>query len=162
MKVRCLDVEYQEGSFGLVQGVKRGSPDRYSKAGHFQSRGNGWGQNTTKSDMLLAIESDEIQGRINSVSLGDFFKGGWSRLTKDRQIAIINTIPEFINVKENSYASGKIYYSANLRELNLWFQRAEADIIRMKKSRANMKREIAANQARKQRDLRPLSLFDNE
>ena len=159
MKVKCLDVEYREGDFDLVQGIKKGSPERYDQSGHFENRGHGWGQNTIKSDLLLTIEGDEIVNGVNFVSLGDFFKRVWGRLTVLRQNALINTMPEFIEVKVNKYSSGKIYYEASSTDLSRWLESAKADQVRRKKNLANMKKEIAANKARKIKASRQQSFF---
>lgn len=146
MLVRCLDLEYQEGSFALVQNVKKGTGEIYGESRHFQDRGHGWGQYTTKSEMLLTVESDELEERIVNIGLGDFFKAKWGKLSQQRQVAIINTMPDFIEVSKESYEFGEAYYQVDHQHLLDWLARAQKEQKRAQENRARMAKEIAARQ----------------
>lgn len=127
-KVKCIEVDYQEGEFHLVSGVKQDTESSYGQFGSFQSRGHGWGQYTSKSDIALTVESDEFEDGLAQLSLGEFFKDEWGRLSRERQVAIINTMPEIVQVENDPYFSSfSDPYVVVEKDLKSWLERAKKD-----------------------------------
>ena len=141
-KVKCIDVDYQEGSFELVSGVKQDTEMSFGRGGSFQPRGHGWGQYTSKSDMVLVVESGEFNDGLGHLSLGEFFKDAWGRLSQARQVAIINTMPEFVYVENDPHFSHfSDPYVVIEKDLRSWLKRAQADHKRAAAFRRRMRRK---------------------
>lgn len=142
-KVKCIDVDYESGDFQLVSGVKQNTESSYSSQfGSFQPRGHGWGEYTSKSDIVLTVESDEFEDGLAHLSLGEFFKDEWGRLSRERQVAIINTMPEMVQVENDPHFSHfSDPYVVVEKDLKSWLERAKKDHKRAAAFRRRMRKK---------------------
>lgn len=58
MKAQCLKLEYQPGSYELIQGVKGHSGGKKVGGKFFRNRGFGWGEHIQSSKLILHVEID--------------------------------------------------------------------------------------------------------
>lgn len=98
---------------------------KYRGGFRLENRGNGWGQKTKSSKLILrvAVKTDEGT-ELQEIWIDRFFKEEMGKLTGKRRDAIEATMPEVIEVEECS-AGDKVYYQTSETELRKWLNRAE-------------------------------------
>lgn len=120
MKVRCIGIEYQSGSFQLVQGVKGHEGDFRIGAQKFHNRGSGWGEFVTGSKLILTVEVD---GQNCEIWVDRFFKRNLGRLVESRRRLIKQTMPDFVDIEKAVSERGTEYYVVSQSDLDAWLAR---------------------------------------
>jgi hypothetical protein len=136
MKAECISVRYEEGSFELYQKApgRQGGQVKYRDGFRLENRGNGWGQKTKSSKLILCVAVKTDEGtELQKIWIDRFFKDEMGKLTGKRRDAIEVTMPEVIKV-EGCSAGDKLYYQASETELRKWLNRAER-VLKEQKSR---------------------------
>lgn len=117
MKAKCISLRYQQGDFGISQGIKGGGqPGRsyYKKGRRCVQQGNGWQTEYTPSKLILTIET---KTGYAEVWVDRFFKDTVGRLTKKRREKLKRSMPETIRVHRDE---GSSYFYADERDLDAW------------------------------------------
>lgn len=98
-QLQCLGLEYIEGDWKLVQGIKNYQTDRtYADGRRLKVRGFGWGEVSTKSQLILTLSALPRKRKNLEVDVAPFFKKNFGRLVKNRRKVLEDTLPQEINV----------------------------------------------------------------
>lgn len=119
-KVLREEVNYEPGSFQLVQGVKDYYEDRQEGSARFTNRGSGWGSYSRSSTLAVGIE---VEGKNYEIWIDFFFKKYVGQLTQNIRDLIGKTTPEEIEVTQHTGRKGTAYYKPTEAALQAWLLR---------------------------------------
>ena len=122
-KAQCRKIKYEAGSFELTQGVKGGSDGKWEGGRFFESRGHGWVQNIRSSKLILYVL---VEKKPFEIWIDRFFKNNFGRLTKKRRDLIAKTMPESVEIEEQTSPRGTKYCTVSEADLQAWLARAKA------------------------------------
>lgn len=129
ISAKCLGLDYEEGDYGLVNGVRKGTfegdkPISLGRQGTFAPRhpdgAYGWASLSSSSKLNLAVEAD---GARYNVWVDRFFKDNIGRLTQKRRAIISEVMPEEVKLRDVKSRKGKHYFQVDADDLNSWLER---------------------------------------
>lgn len=93
----CQTVSHIEGSFMIVNGVKKSAENSFEGRRSFWNRGTGYGEIKEKSQIFVYVN---LSNHSYSFEIGGFFKHNLGPLTKKRVEAIKKAMPLEIKIEK--------------------------------------------------------------
>lgn len=123
MKATVETVSIIPGDYSLTQGHKGGRKTYYKNGRKIKTNGHGWGISSEPTRIIIncIIGDDSIGIYVDNA----FREKGWTKLTMKRVVAIKETCPNQVEVRESETYSKELKYFVSDKSLDSWFEKAK-------------------------------------